>query len=239
MRHKKIIIQIPFSAHKEEREVSAEWNRNRLKVFVDYTLKSLKIQTNQDFMVLIKCRDVMKEFIIKEINKITSIPNNIRFVGFSKEYLMQIEELITGYRYFYEVRLDSDDMYHKTFIDLLHNYNPKDRTEVLINKKGYIYDSISKKMATFGYTSPPYYTFIYKVEDYLEGFRYKLKEGHGSAIFLKHEILEDYNFMCIIHKYNDSSSFEYLKRFIGESIEDDKENILKEFGIEGDANEKN
>jgi len=239
MKDKKIIIQIPFSAFHKEREVKAEWNRARLRVFADYTLKSLKAQTNQDFVVLIKCRDIMKDFITEEANKLASIPDNIRFVGFSKEYLIRVNELITGYKYFYEVRLDSDDMYCRTYIDFLHKYNPKEETEALINQKGYLYDSISKRIALYGYTSPPYYTLIYKVEDYLRGFRYTLKRGHGSAIFLKHEILKDGNFIGVMHKINDSSSFEYLDRFVGKSKEKEREDILKEFGIKENDNGEN
>jgi len=231
--NKKIIIQMPFNAQgfNIEKELNEEWIKYRLKIFADYTLNSLKAQTNQDFTTIIKCRDVTKDFIITEANKITSIPDNIRFMGFSKEYPRRIKELIVGYEYYYEIRLDSDDMYRKTFIDFLHKYNHKEGTEVLINQRGYLYDMATKRLVLFGYASPPFYTLVYKVEDYLRGSRYYLKKGHGSAISLKHEILKGYNFIQVIHEHNDSSSFEHFREIIGKSKEKDKKNILMKFGI--------
>lgn len=236
MKDKIIVIRIPFSVRNQKRELNIEWNKVRIKMFVNYTLKSLKAQVNQDFITLVKCRDDMINFIMGEINKITTLPDNVIFIRASKE-MAYLKKAITGYKYFYYVRLDSDDMYHKTYINMLHEYRPKKDTQALINQKGYIYDLISKRMAKFGYESPPYFVLVYKTEDYLKGFNYPLPEGHGSAKRLKYEALGENNFMTVLHTHNKSSSFEHLARFIGKMIETDKESILKEFGIEGDGHE--
>lgn len=239
MKDKKIIIRIMYCYRNLPNETKLEWHMARLRIFVNYTLKSLKVQTNQDFVSLLKCRSDMIGFAKSEINRLTTLPDNIIFVEPSKE-LGMIKELIANHKYFYHVRLDSDDMYRKSYINMLHEYKPKAETESLINQKGYIYDSTSKRLAPFGYTSPPYYTLIYKVEDFLKGFSYKMRKGHGSAILLKHEILKANNFMCMVHKHNKSTSFEYehIKKYIGKLIEnyDDKNAILREFGIGEDKN---
>lgn len=62
--------------------------------------------------------------------------------------------------YIYIVRLDSDDLYHKTYIQQLHDYKPKKDTEVLINKNGYLYDSITGRIDLYYHFSSNF-MFIY------------------------------------------------------------------------------
>lgn len=240
MKDRIIVINIKFNSWKRAQSLDEEWIKNRLRIFAEYTLNSIKAQIRQDFIVIMKCREEMFDFTINEAKKIMPIPENVIFLNCikkSSEFEL-LKELIAGYKYYYEVRLDSDDMYAKTYIDMLYKYNPKDETEVLINQEGYIYDTKTGRLAPYHYASPPYYTFIYKVEDYLKGFRYNLGDiGHRNVILLKHEILKGNNFLFIIHGDNIHSSFELLISYRGKPIEDGKEEILEGFGIvEGSQN---
>ena len=230
--NKKIIIQIPFNVQgfNENNELNSEWIKYRLKIFINYTLKSLIAQTNQYFTALLKCKDITLPIIKKEIG--SGLPENILIVG-KNEYQNKIKELIKDYNYFYSVRMDSDDMYVKTFVDMLHNYPPKSETEVLINQNCYVYDIYQKRIAYFWYNSPPSYTLIYRVKDYVEGKRYYLKNGHGGAILLKHELISGINSLDTIHKKNDSSTFHSSNWDKWKEIEEKEEikNILNDFGI--------
>jgi len=234
MKDRIVVINIKFTSWRRTQSLDKEWIKNRLRIFAEYTLNSIKAQTRQDFIVIMKCSEELFDFTINEAKNIMSIPENVIFLNCikkSSEFKL-LKELVAGYIYYYETRLDSDDMYIKTYVDMLYKYTPKDETEVLINQEGYIYDTKTGRLAPYHYTSPPNYTFIYKVEDYLKGFRYDLGNvGHRNAILLKHEILKGNNFLFIIHKDNIHSTFDSLISYRGELIEEGKEDILKGFGL--------
>ena len=232
--NKKIIIQIPFNVQgfNKENELNEEWIDYRLKLFIGWNVKSLKAQTNQWFTALLRCRDETLEYIKERIERL--IPENVFIVGV-KEYHEKTQELIKGYEYLYQVRMDSDDLYEKNFIDLLHNFYPKPETEVLISQRCYTHDINQGRLAYFHYASPQSYVLIYKTPEYRLGKRHILKNGHGGAILLKHELLSGINYMDTVHKKNDSSYFEAGKggKKDWSEIEDknDIREILKDFGI--------
>lgn len=233
--NKKIIIQIPFNVYGHDCETDKGWIDYRLKIFTDYTLKSLMAQTNQYFTLLFRCREETIPYIKDKIGKL--LPDNIIIVGKS-EYGGKIKELIKDFNYLYIVRLDSDDMYINTFIDTLQNYNPKPETEVLINQGCYSYDIYQKRLAYRFRLSPPSHALIYRVEDYMKGSQYILKKGHCGAILLKHEIILGINWLNTIHKRNTASYFEHKSGEVDKWEEikgaDKIKNILKEFGLEGE-----
>ena len=229
---KKIIIQCAFNVlnHNDEKELNEDWLKYRVGLFKDYCLKSLEAQTNQWFTALIRCRDETIPFIKGEMG---TLPENVLIVGVA-EHNEKIEELTEGYNMLYLVRVDSDDMWEKNFIDMLHNYTPKPETEMLINQCCYNYDIKSGRIASFFYTSPQSYVQIYKREEYMKGKRYRLKNGHGGAILLKHEIIAGINYMDTVHKTNTISIFHPPNYNQWKEIEDkdDIKEILKDFGIE-------
>lgn len=232
--NKKIIIQIPFNVFgfNIKNEMDKKWMRYRLQIFRKYNMESLKNQTSQYFTALLRCRDITIPYIKKEIAG--KLPENILIVGVN-EYHQKMQELIKDYNYLYLIRMDSDDMYEKNFIDMLHNYNPREETEVLINQKCYMYDINRKRLVSYFWRSPPAYTLIYKTIKYNNGERYHLKNGHGGAILLKHEILPGRNFMSTLHSKNNSPRvvMKYIKTGIEIKKGVDIENILKDFGIPG------
>ena len=232
--NKKVIIQIPFNVQgfNKKNELDDKWIRYRLMLFVNYNLKSLKAQTNQHFTAILRCRNEtiprIKELIEKDL------PENVLIAGIM-EYKKKIIELIEGYNYLYLVRMDSDDLYIKTFVDTIQNYSPKPDTEVLISQNCYTYDIIQKRLAYFFYNSPQSFVLIYKTIDYERGKRYFLKNGHGGAILLKYKLIPGVNYMDTVHGRNDSSYFKAGKggKKKWHEIEDkaDIREILSEFGI--------
>ena len=240
--NKKVIIQIPFNVQgfNKENERDDKWIRYRLMLFINYNLKSLKAQTNQHFIALLRCRDEtiirIKELIGRDL------PENVLIMGV-EEYKRKVEELIEDYNYLYLVRMDSDDLYSKYFVDKIQNYSPKPETEVLISQNCYTYDINQDRLAYFFYHSPQSYILIYKTIDYRRGKRYYLKNGHGGAFLLKHELIPGINYMDTVHKRNDSSYFEGgtggKKNWSEIEDKSDIREILSEFGIYTEKEKKN
>lgn len=216
---------MPFS----NKRFSESWIEKRIDIFMKFTLNSLKSQTNQNYLALIKYEDKSKDIITKVLSRYPKLPNNVTFIAKSK-YEKKVIEKAKGFDYLYLVRLDSDDMYHKSFIQQLFDYKHHISTEAIINQNGYIYDSIKKQIAKFPQISPNYYTLIYKVDDYISGKRYKIPGGHPNVIkLLNHEILKKPNYIRLVHSTNDSSTFRLANRKYIISDKDRMNKILNDF----------
>ncbi|MEV5030140.1 glycosyltransferase [Paenibacillus sp. LPE1-1-1.1] len=205
---KRIVFGIEFNSRSTRPAwkigLTAGWIHYRMSVFMKYTMKSLKKQTNQDFVALIQYADCTEFLIKQELGKYEPLPENIQFVPASK-YQENIAQLITGFDRLYLVRLDCDDMYHKSIVQQLRDFRPKSSTQALINQKGYIYDAVRQRFTATRHQSPPFYTLIYKSEEYLKGKRHAIPGGHRYVIKLKHEILTkkgNRNYMIVVHKRN-------------------------------------
>lgn len=206
---KKIIIGIEFNNRSKADNrwkvgLTKSWIEYRMSIFMKYTLQSLKKQTNQKFTALIRYAKASEGMINQTLKKYKPLPSNIRFVS-NEHYLNTKKKLTNGCKYLYLVRLDCDDTYHKSFIRQLHDYQPKPDTCALINQKGYVYDSLRHRVAAITKTSPPFYTLIYKPDEYFQGKRYSLPGGHPAVIKLKHEILNKNgkrNYMVVVHQRN-------------------------------------
>jgi len=236
--NKKIIIQMPLNTYigknkNSENEVNEEWIKYRIMLFKGYCLKSLEAQSNQNFTALIKCREETIPFIKKEMGE---LPDNVLIVGVV-EYEQKIKDLIKGYEYLYLVRVDSDDMWKKTFIEWLHNYTPKPETELLLNQYCYNYDIYKKRLASYFLISPQSYVFLYRVDEYLKGKRYRLPGGHQAAITKIHELITGVNYMDTLHNTNICSpKFDgYSRHEEWREIKEieEKRSILEEFGLYG------
>jgi hypothetical protein len=199
MTKRRIVIEINFNNYgMNPQRTTEEWIENRISIFQKYTLKSLKKQTNQNFLTVVKLAEGCSEIINRALQKYEPLPDNIKF-GTSIESKRRIEAYIQGYDELYVARQDSDDLYHKSFVQQLHNYRHKPSTEVLINQDGYMWDTVDNRMIHIHFESPQYYTFVYTAKDYLDGKRYILPGGHGYAIRLPHEILKNRNYVNIVH----------------------------------------
>lgn len=205
--NRKIIIESSFNDRQwDPNRLTAEWINRRMKIFMSYTCKSIKRQTNQDFLHLIRYDPDSEELIHEALSCYEKLPENIRFVQRGGEYGKAIKAYIEGSNQYFQIRLDSDNMYQHKFLEHLHQYQPAVDTQILINQGGYIYDAINLRLAHFFHPSPSFYTFIYNIDQYLSGERYAIKT-HGDAIKLKHELLPDGNFIVLVHDCNVSNTF--------------------------------
>ncbi|AKL95221.1 putative rhamnosyl transferase [Clostridium aceticum] len=230
---KKIIVDMEFNSRATKCRASKlsrtkAWIDYRISIFNKFTLKSLKKQTNQNFLTLVRYDKNTRNFIKAALSNYAPLPSNVKFIA-SDEYENIIKKTIVGYDDLYLVQLDCDDMYHKTFIDQLHAYEPKKSTQVLINQKGYVYDSINNRLGHWYYLSPPFYTTINKVKDYLKGKRISIGSHHAIAIKYPHEIIHKTNYMVLIHNKNTMNKFDSHR--VGDVITNkgEMQNILKNF----------
>lgn len=231
---KKIIIDIEFNSRPATKAKSIqlshtkEWIDYRMFIFNKFTLQSLKKQTNQNFLVLVRYDKKTTSLINNALCYFETLPPNILFISNNK-YQSTIRKNILGYDYLYLVQLDCDDMYHKTFINQLHEYTPKKGTEVLINQNGYVYDSINNRLGYWYHKSPPFYTTINPVKDYLKGKRIAIGKYHALAIKYQHEIINKRNYTVLIHDKNTMNKFDSyrVKNVIWDT--DEISRILEDF----------
>lgn len=215
MEKKRIIISINFNAwahpQYKDKRLSKEWIEDRIAVFMKFTYRSLKQQTNQNYITLIRYADRSENIVKQALLKYEKLPENIQFVR-NSEYKGHVKKNSTDYDITYSVRLDSDDMYHKTFVQQLHDYKPKENTAVLLCQKGYLYDSVNHRLTTTFRLSPPFYAFIKKNENKTKENKTKekghsLKGGHSVVQQLPHEILDRFNYMIVVHSHNVHTQF--------------------------------
>jgi hypothetical protein len=207
MINKKIIIVSTLNTFNfSDSRFSKSWIDTRINIFMNYTLKSLKSQINQDFLAIILYEPTTENLILDALCRYKQLPVNIQFINYNL-YNSTIYNAIKEYEYFYLVRIDCDDMYHTSYIQQLHDFQHKQETKVIINQTGYLYDSVNNRLADYYFESPPFYTLIYKSEDYIGKMRYKLPGGHAGAIQLPHEIIDKTNFLFHIHSTNTLNKF--------------------------------
>lgn len=221
--NKKIIIYSNFntpnymgSPYLEEssKKIHLEsWINNRMDIFFDYTLKGFKGQSNQNFTAVYNYHDPTENLILNAIKSHGGLPNNVLFVPRST-YEETIDNLVEGYDQLYLTKLDSDDVYIKSFIEKLHSYTPKKETEVIISDYGYMYDILNNRMAKIRHVSASFHSYIYKLKE--EKIPYYsldlspidlLDESHFSALKHTYEYIEGFNYLWNIHGENSSTRF--------------------------------
>ncbi|WP_110927123.1 glycosyltransferase [Bacillus massiliglaciei] len=211
----KVIIKIPFNyanVHGQKQiALTKSWIDNRIDIFIKYTLRSLKNQTNQNFIAYILYDLTSKPIIEQALLKYPPLPPHIRFVPGEKAYTEEVRKYISLDPFFYEVHLHSDDMYHQSFINQIQQYKPGSGTKILICQNGYIYDSKQHRLAKYFNFSSGFNCLIYKTEDYLSGVRYNL-HGDMGAIRHPHEFLGKANYINHSHEGNVAFSFDIERK---------------------------
>lgn len=230
LKNKFVIINIPFNnLNYNPDRLTKEWITTRMDIFFQYTLQSLKSQTNQKFEAFINCDGESMNTINEALQEREKLPDNIHFID-AKQSNSLIIEATKDYEYFYLVRIDSDNMYHKDFVQKLYDLQPKPDTEALLCQYGYLFDVKTNQLAYNFHPSPSYYTFIYKTKEYQLKKRYILRSHKEVITEFKVELLNDYYYLTTITGEN----VLFASRHMGgkKLVEDEKKlQILREFGL--------
>lgn len=221
-KNKVIIIWSKIKLENILKNKREEWIKHRLKIFMNYTLNGFKNQTNQKFYYFINYDAYAKPFILKELKKYPQLPSNIMF---TEHYYVDIEKIIPFYKSLYFVRIDSDDLYQKNFIQKLNDFNPKNETKAIIATNGYIYDALTDELARWFYKSAsPFYTLIYDCFDFSNGYRHET-HGEKSVFKLYYEVIYGDNFIVIAHHKNTITVFNCA--FKKQTVENEEKEKIK------------
>lgn len=207
--------------------LSKEWIEKRIDIFFHYTRKSFELQTNQEFLAVLRTHPSSIDLVKSALKNYPKINDNILFTSTPKE---DIKKYILGADEFYLAQIDSDDMYHPGYMQLLTEFDPKLETSVIICQNGFIYDIHTKQLCQFNNISSAVYAQRFLVIDYLNTYQYFPELSHVTMYRFPYEAFPKDNFMIITHNTNTHTNVNPYTRFeITDS--DVKEAILKEFHI--------
>ncbi|MFF2888430.1 glycosyltransferase [Paenibacillus sp. NPDC057967] len=206
MNHPAIVIEVHFnSIYFSDNIYKQDWIDYRMKLTMDYTVRSFIGQSDTSFHAFIYFMDGTEALIHKALQPYPPLPSHIQFVPIS-ERGARVGEAIQGSERAYVARTDSDNMFSLDYVERLRAYAAKSTTEVIITQHGYLYDCTSHRMATVTYRSPSFFAFLYNTQDYLAGKRYAVKT-HNDAINYKYELLGGRNYVVVIHQSNELLRF--------------------------------
>ena len=211
----KVIIQIPFNIDlskyystkdkiyiklKENYKVAQQkqWIEDRAKLFIRYGARSLMNQTDQDFTAYLICSKESESIIKNVIQQYIKLPSNINII--SEE--ISINDLFNDTNILYNVVLDTDNMYEKSFIERLKKLKIDSNTKTIICNEGYVYDKNTDKVATISHPSPSFYAAVYRRGINENQYNIRRFEKHIKAIKYKTESLPGKNFCIITHDKN-------------------------------------
>lgn len=201
---RRVVIEINFNNYGMSPDrLTRGWLEERIGIFQRLTLRSLKKQSNQNFLAVVKLAEGCSDIVEEILSQYEPLPANVQF-GTSIESKRRMEAYVQGAQELYVARIDSDDLYHESFVQLLHDYKPKPGTVALVNTHGYTWDRVNGLMERSYHPCLSFYTFIYSVPEFLSGYRVEIPNGggHRNVILLPHEILAGRNYVNVIHNAN-------------------------------------
>ena len=147
----KFIVYVPLNIKFPHlgNNTDSKWLQYRLKIFRDYTLKSLINQTDSDFRVAMVCCEESRDVLRNEEIALRRVSPDFMLV---KDFYFSVKELYEDsleddWEYIYLLKIDSDDMYHKDAIAKCKSSLIKeDRPRLIWFKHGYDYDIRNNKM---------------------------------------------------------------------------------------------
>lgn len=210
---KKYIVAIRFNSDQEVATrckvdcLSEEWIKKRLEIFNLCTRKSLEMQTNQDFMAVVAIHPSSEEIVKKLLKAYPTLPANIVFTSNRNKV---IEGYIRGADKVFVSSLDSDDMYAPEFMQYLHDYHEREDETLIIFTKGYVYNLYTHIIDEYESPSPPFYTQIFKVKEYLDYYRYYHLIRHWYMQRFKHTAISKPLYMIILHDKNSYGNYKNI-----------------------------
>jgi len=216
-----------------------DWWEYRLKILENYTIQSLRNQTNKNFHYVIYLKQCFPEDLVSDLENIlerSDLKHSIIYYDKEGDLEKRIRTEIGEAKYIYETRIDSDDLYHKEVVEEIQKHEFSWR-RALIYQSGYCYDCINKKMRHHFMSCPPFLTIMYPYEIYLnfdKAVEYRNSPGGHDTIIrnMNPVILSDDRYIVLFHDQNNRSRYtertEHKFRTIPET---EHENILKDFNI--------
>jgi len=233
-----------------------KWFAERAEIFRNYTLKSLRNQSNKNFILWLSFRpeeeDNPTTYKIESYLKKSGLDYVLTFDGIMmyddrgvehnkdlKERIgrsmERIRPIVEGSRWVFVTDCGSDDMFSRDAVKeiQMERPRPKGATYYL---NGYVYNIPTDRLAYWKRTSShPQYTIIYPTETFLDADKhFKYIEGLESheyvPLIFDATRLSDNMYCCTTHGYNISTIFDHPLRG-DEIIGKEKDKIMKQFGL--------
>ena len=210
---RKIIVWTPIntSGHFPHLENDPAWMERRCEIMNKYTIPSMRAQTCQDFEWWIEVRVDTVEFFEKRLD-LKGTPAGIAPRPIVTDHKLganaawerdpaHVRDRIKD-QTFFEVRLNSDDLYHEKFIETLQSMEIKPDTAVILPRAGYYWHLKDGQLFKTSHKSPPFYCLIYDTKKWLGGIRHRLPGGHRAARKLHNQDMPGRQWVWIIHDVN-------------------------------------
>lgn len=218
-----------------------KWWNERLKIYEYYCLKSIKNQTNKNFLLLMDLEWV-PDHIQEKIKKILE-KSNLEFVIRDVKRISlkdSLKNYLKHYKFVYNTRIDSDDLFHEEVIDEIQSHDIINR-HAYVYQKGYCYDSVENKLRHYFMPSPPFSTIVYPMKIYLDEEKqqqYRIFKSHDTLVHnMPYTVLSENKFIVNAHSTNRITTYFHNYKipkkynFQNEINKSEINNILKNFGI--------
>jgi hypothetical protein len=210
---KKIIVWTPIntSGHFPHLENDPGWMNRRAEIMNHFTIQSMRAQTCKDFDWWIEVREDTRDYWEDALN-LDGVPARILSRAPVTDHKKgknaawerdprHVEEWVKAPE-FLEVRLNSDDLYRRTFIEALQKKEINPETQAILPRRGYYWFLQRRKLYKTVHKSPPFYALIYETERWLYGHRHPLPGGHMAARKLRNQDMNGHQWVWIVHDVN-------------------------------------
>lgn len=249
------IIYIPFTGVGKHQYKGDEWFKNRIEVFLNYTLKSLLNQSNKNFVVWLSFRkeDMYNPLVLKLADRLPMSLNIVwTFNGLLyhddrnaeqnktleqrlERALKTIEHLPMA-RFVLLTRLDSDDMLHKDAVQRIQDAHTEyPAKQALCMNRGYIYNQEKDEVCLWHpETNPPFHTIVFRWDFFFDpvfhlGFYDGFKSHEDIVDIFDFMVLPDYLYCVFTHDPQMHISTSWDHRFNTKTKADKA--VLKDFGL--------
>ena len=231
-----------------------EWIEKRIKIFKDFTLKSLLNQTNKNFVHWVSWRKEDKENrLVRVLDSYLNnrgYPHVFTYGGLClwddrkrneqvefKQRLEQSLPLLAPFvkeEYVYQTLLDSDDMYRKDVVEEIQELPYKEKGAAGY-RSGFVMNFLNNTLARWNpQTCPPFYTIMFDKETFLNPEKHYYYTHYHSHEYVEHF----FDFISLVGKkfivgiHDDNTTTNWGHRFRGDTIEGEyKLQRLKDFGL--------
>lgn len=234
----------------------ADYLELRSEIFENYTISSMRNQTEQNFLHLVTFRPQEEgNPMVQDLeNRLKAKNYNFIFTFFGqpfwyahagngdikkrveKTFSLLKERFYHSEDYVYFTVIDSDDLYHKDAIREIQSY-PFAFKRALYFKQGYLVNILTGQLATYtgSLRCPPFWTIVYPAEIFFDVQKYLdyglIKVHHSIPLFFDAVQMSDYKYMRTVYGKNISTRWNDPAQQ-GEITDlKERKEILKDFNI--------
>lgn len=226
-----IVIRTPLNVigFNKQLELDPKWVDSRLAIMKKYLFPAMSAQTDNNYYWFVETREETRDQVKKSLRDCPEGEALPIVVTTPKEKEAAVMIIVTSGK-FLEVRLNSDDCYHKDFVKRLRKVKLDTDTQAVIANNGYMWYMKEGVIVEREFASPPFYAFVYNKSKFTKGFRYRPENGHCGVFKMPHKVMTERNWLWLVHgrNYKQIRGAEYPKYT---SFKQVSKKVLKDFGL--------